>query len=956
MMETKTWSEKLQQTVQTTVTNMDNGNNLLDNTNTQPDNKNNNEDTCNRNLRLQQDVLSAISDKGRQKVQSIVEQVFKLKPIEKLLLYLKLPTESTDNVDPLRQSINPLGSRSEIHATITWIETHLVEDPDLSLQKKGVYDDYQTYCTRNGIKPLSTADFGKVMKQVYPNVRPRRLGTRGQSKYCYAGLRSRTHLPPPLLPDLGDKPLSSESHCSQSDLITAAWIIIKEWADDNFKGKFKSLTSLAYHLVKEYSIGSGSEAANLVLNANNKDESTSYGYSRHRETTLQLQRKLQQKNEGAKDSKRKQLQSPRSDQKSRPKKMKSMSASTSSSTSPVAASDSKSSPHSQEHSPVCDSNNLQTLPDFNCFQRPPNTVEVLRKDAIGAQEMLGEFQMGKVPIPRIANPKQSPVLSPKRAKNNNTQYKAIQPKPECDRVSYNPTQTLIAKDLRSQQQHQQQHHHQQQQDTIKRQRLKKKDSPIVITTEESNSLFSRERLDSVSQVPKDAFDAILETSNSQGPEEEIVQYFNNNNDDNEKKISELRQLLVTNSERQNNGQIDNKNMSSMSIGSNLLAKPNMKPMHKTVLPSLNVKRRVSFDNHIQEETVPASPNTHRQNINFIPISPHSPNGRQSSTNASPFVSPRNTPVPRLRGNSSNPYANSTTKKPKKLISKKPDLEVCITDVEDKTANFKSQFINLAMSAPPSPKIPYHQFKRNQNFVPQISNTMNFGDSLSPEVSQLTKSIPLNEDTSYRSQSVPIQNQYHQYSPFNFAQNEQSQLSNDFNDIELNDNVNKIIENIEYYPNDFEDNISCDFANQASAVAVVSSATSGPPRSMVRSQSIDVESNIDSSLKFPSRSVPSTPVPHSNHYDQDFFGKQFGQGSKLSSTQNTLTFNRGQDYLLNGQPIKSPHSETKNLTYVYQDNELIDNKNFTFESHLPEGTFGAKQNINMLNEDFFDVPQ
>lgn len=66
-----------------------------------------------------------------------------LSPIEKLLLYLKLPTECKESIDPLRQPLNPLGSRSEISQTIMWIKTHLEEDPDISLQKKGVYDEYK---------------------------------------------------------------------------------------------------------------------------------------------------------------------------------------------------------------------------------------------------------------------------------------------------------------------------------------------------------------------------------------------------------------------------------------------------------------------------------------------------------------------------------------------------------------------------------------------------------------------------------------------------------------------------------------------------------------------------------------------------------------------------------------------------------------------------------------------
>lgn len=64
---------------------------------------------------------------------------------------------------------------------------------------------FSNYCGRNSIKPLSQADFGKVMKQVYPRVRARRLGTRGNSRYCYSGLRRCAVLKSPVLPDLADK-------------------------------------------------------------------------------------------------------------------------------------------------------------------------------------------------------------------------------------------------------------------------------------------------------------------------------------------------------------------------------------------------------------------------------------------------------------------------------------------------------------------------------------------------------------------------------------------------------------------------------------------------------------------------------------------------------------------------------------------------------------------------------
>ena len=66
--------------------------------------------------------------------------------------------------------------------------------------------DFREYCNYNGLKQLSTADFGKVMKQVFPQVRPRRLGTRGNSRYCYAGLKKRLKLEEPAtIESTGDK-------------------------------------------------------------------------------------------------------------------------------------------------------------------------------------------------------------------------------------------------------------------------------------------------------------------------------------------------------------------------------------------------------------------------------------------------------------------------------------------------------------------------------------------------------------------------------------------------------------------------------------------------------------------------------------------------------------------------------------------------------------------------------
>lgn len=110
-------------------------------------------------------------------------------------------------------------SRTQQMYAFNWIRNHLEEHPETSLPKQEVYDEYKwvcdfhcgvwegkgeqemglinvlsykhkvilifyrSYCDNLGYNPLSAADFGKIMKNVFPNMKARRLGMRGKSKY-----------------------------------------------------------------------------------------------------------------------------------------------------------------------------------------------------------------------------------------------------------------------------------------------------------------------------------------------------------------------------------------------------------------------------------------------------------------------------------------------------------------------------------------------------------------------------------------------------------------------------------------------------------------------------------------------------------------------------------------------------------------------------------------------------
>ncbi|CAH2068641.1 unnamed protein product, partial [Iphiclides podalirius] len=190
---------------------------------------------------MQQIVENTLSQEGRQRVTQLLEAVEALSGAERLLLYLRLPTGVPPH-DPLKQPINPLGSRAELQQTVTWIQTHLEVDPDVSLPKQDVYDEYIAHCMSSNMKPLSTADFGKVMKQVYPSVRPRRLGTRGNSRYCYAGLRKKIKLEVPQLPDLGEASKEATVTSRETERVVC------DWAETKLGLKFGNIGELSRHL------------------------------------------------------------------------------------------------------------------------------------------------------------------------------------------------------------------------------------------------------------------------------------------------------------------------------------------------------------------------------------------------------------------------------------------------------------------------------------------------------------------------------------------------------------------------------------------------------------------------------------------------------------------------------------------------------------------------------------
>ncbi|NXT05322.1 RFX5 protein, partial [Prunella fulvescens] len=152
---------------------------------------------------LLQELRGNISKSVQSKVDSILQDVQKFSDSDKLYLYLQLPSgPSLGEKSSSSLELSALGTAEHMHAC-SWIRNHLEEHTDTCLPKQDVYDAYKRYCDNLGCRPLSTANFGKIIREIFPNIKARRLGGRGQSKYpspCWHLRKTVVSLPP--LPSL----------------------------------------------------------------------------------------------------------------------------------------------------------------------------------------------------------------------------------------------------------------------------------------------------------------------------------------------------------------------------------------------------------------------------------------------------------------------------------------------------------------------------------------------------------------------------------------------------------------------------------------------------------------------------------------------------------------------------------------------------------------------------------
>lgn len=65
----------------------------------------------------------------------------------------------------------------------------------VSLPRSTLYNHYLHHCAQHKLDPVNAASFGKLIRSVFMGLRTRRLGTRGNSKYHYYGIRLKPDSP-----------------------------------------------------------------------------------------------------------------------------------------------------------------------------------------------------------------------------------------------------------------------------------------------------------------------------------------------------------------------------------------------------------------------------------------------------------------------------------------------------------------------------------------------------------------------------------------------------------------------------------------------------------------------------------------------------------------------------------------------------------------------------------------
>uniref|UniRef100_A0A1Q3FUF0 Putative rfx dna-binding domain protein n=1 Tax=Culex tarsalis TaxID=7177 RepID=A0A1Q3FUF0_CULTA len=979
-----------------------------------------------RELRIQQIFESAIGDNSKKQIVDILEKISSLRPPERLLLYLRMPGGYPET-DPLRQSQNPLGTRSEINHTINWVRSHLEHDPNVSIPKQEVYEDYIAFCERIDIKPLSTADFGKVMKQVFPGIRPRRLGTRGHSRYCYAAMRKATKLAAPKLPDLstatgsgsssgggggggsGDKNPDAEDQVPTDE---EAWKVIKVWAEAMLPSSFGTINELAGFITKNNLNSPTSIASRQLLQ------------KKLMQRELKERKKLNAAAMKKRRKKRRKTLSTSADPDEQQQQQQELSEATAvghctnASNGKVAAATATENLLHQmiKHEPGVDftdedNNNtssvgLASVITLKQQQQSTNVVcdtggQSQVASGGGGREMRSPAEEYTIFCKKVRQAQQLKAAA--QLQQQMPQPPAPPPPPQQQQqqqVIPSPLRIPSAaakraasiahmtrqKRLRLLQQQQQRSLEAQNNSAPRYDELGNliliESQDLVTSSSKEDFIIPRERVISICNMDKNALDDYLncDEENSQDQDQELLQYFPEENqgggqqqqqgtaetgysgmfEDSEQnlKLSQLRSMLELNMAQsgamdkqqqqqslQIGGQLDgfdggtvvvSQQQMSLQPGSAAASLAMLSQRHHGGSLSAEGKKHCtnngegfnSVGNCSGQGGLSQSPNGRRKNCSFVPISagPQSPrvapaNKQQNSNtpNASPFVSPRNTPIHRKSKAANNGLTLSILQHPNQSGFHQPQRAPFVKN-------------ELSASAPPSPSlVQSYRFSMNPGMLGNQNAPLPSFQPICTPSSQMHNMAGGGGAGSLesRSSSVPLIPNYDAYSHSNFTSISQTPVPSECDDFSD--------------PNNILDMLNEPPSSSSSNRPAIKLEDSEPSIADILDQHDDIFPK-SSSIPYSSlsRSVPSTPLPHHMSANQHHGGHPssstlgsngfsskslfelpksvpstpIGNGSRTTESLFQYSPETSRDYLINGNSVERATTAGK-LNSFYQ---------------------------------------
>ncbi|TSY41750.1 DNA-binding protein RFX2 [Bagarius yarrelli] len=82
-----------------------------------------------------------------------------------------------------------------LNSHLQWLLDNYETAEGVSLARCSLYNHYLRHCHEQKLDPVNAASFGKLIRSVFMGLRTRRLGTRGNSKYHYYGIRLKPDSP-----------------------------------------------------------------------------------------------------------------------------------------------------------------------------------------------------------------------------------------------------------------------------------------------------------------------------------------------------------------------------------------------------------------------------------------------------------------------------------------------------------------------------------------------------------------------------------------------------------------------------------------------------------------------------------------------------------------------------------------------------------------------------------------